>query len=178
MAQPLLAYAEQLYHASQCKQRLFSDVQYAAQTWDRPRRVIIKAEHGPKGSNPRYVVTNLPGKAHVRYRQRYCVRGDMETRIKEQQLDLFADRSSCHGWWPNQFRLLLSSCAYVLVPALQRLGLRGTALATAYVGTLRLKLLNIGAVVLRNTRRIRLLFANHYPYQDLFLTLVARLCPG
>jgi hypothetical protein len=178
LAQPRLAHAEQLYQTSQCKQRLFSDVQYAAQTWDRPRRVIIKAEHGPKGSNPRYVVTNLLGKSHVLYRERYCARGDMENRIKEQQLDLFADRTSCHAWWPNQFRLLLSSCAYVLVTALQRLGLGGTALATAYVGTLRLKLFKIGAVVLRNTRRIRLLFASHYPYKDLFLTLVARLCPG
>jgi hypothetical protein len=166
LAQPRLAHAEQLYQTSQCKQRLFSDVQYAAQTWDRPRRVIIKAEHGPKGSNPRYVVTNLLGKSHVLYRERYCARGDMENRIKEQQLDLFADRTSCHAWWPNQFRLLLSSCAYVLVTALQRLGLGGTALATAYVGTLRLKLFKIGAVVLRNTRRIRLLFASHYPYNS------------
>src|SRR5512135_3692149 len=102
----------------------------------------------------------------------------MENRIKEQHLDFFADRTSCHAWWPNQFRLLLSSCAYVLVTALQRLGLGGTALATAYVGTLRLKLFKIGAIVRRNTRRIRLLFASHYPYQDLFLTRIARLCPG
>ena len=177
LAQPLLAHAEQLYQSSRCKQRLFSAVQYAAQTWDHPRRVLVKAEHGPNGSNPRYVVTNLPGKPHVLYRECYCARGDMENRIKEQQLDLFADRTSCHAWWPNQFRLLLSSCAYVLVTALQRLGLGGTALATAYVDTLRLKLFKIGAVVLRNTRRIRLLFASHYPYQDLFLTLIARLCP-
>lgn len=178
LAQPLRAHAEHLYQVSHCKQRLFSEVAYAAATWDRPRRVIIKAEHGPKGSNPRYVVTNLPGKPHVLYRERYCGRGDMENRIKEQQLDLFAGRTSCHAWWPNQFRLLLSSCAYVLVTALQRLGLGGTAWATAYVGTLRLKLFKIGAVVLRNTRRIRLLFASHSPYQDLFLTLVARLSPG
>ena len=139
--------------------------------------MIVKAEHGPNGSNPRYVVTNLPGKPHILYRERYCARGDLENRIKEQQLDLVADRTSCHAWWPTQFRLLLSSCAYVLITAPQRLGLGGTALATAYVGTLRLKLFKIGAVVLRNTRRIRLLFTSHYPYKDLFLALVAQLCP-
>jgi len=93
--------------------------------------VIIKAEHGPKGSHPRYVVTNLPGKSQVLYQERYCARGDMDNRIKEQQLDVFADRTSCHAWWPNQFRLLLSRCTYVLVTALQRLGLGGPALATA-----------------------------------------------
>lgn len=177
LAQPLLAHAERLYQASGCKQRLFSAITYAAATWDCPRRVIVKAEHGPKGSNPRYVVTSLADKPHDLYRRRYCARGAMENRIKEQQLDLFADRTSCHAWWPNQFRLLLSSCAYVLVKALQRLGLAGTALATVYVGTLRLKLFKIGAVVLRNTRRIRLLFASHYPYKALLLTLAARLCP-
>ena len=76
-------------------------------------------------------MTTLPGKSHVLYRERYCARGEMENRIKEQQLELFADRTSCHAWWPNQFRLRLSSGAYGLVTALQRLGLRGTALATA-----------------------------------------------
>lgn len=178
LAPPLLAYAERLYHASRCKQRIFSELTYGAATWDRPRRVLVKAEHGPKGSNPRYVVTHLPGPPQRLYREQYCARGDMENRIKEQQLDLFADRTSCHAWWPNQFRLLLASGAYVLVSALRRLGLAGTALATAYVGTLRLKLFKVGAVVLRNTRRIRLLFPNHYPYKDWFLTAVARLCPG
>ena len=81
----------------------------------------------------------------------------MENRIKEQQLDLFADRTSCHRWWPNQFRLLLSSLAYMLLEAIRRLALKGTELANAYVGTLRLKLLKVGAVILRNTRRIRFL---------------------
>ena len=77
----------------------------------------------------------------------------MENRIKEQQLGLFADRTSCHGWWANQFRLLLSSCAYVLLERLRALALAGTELARAQVGTIRLKLLKIGAVVLRNTRK-------------------------
>jgi hypothetical protein len=176
LAQPLLAHAERLYETTRQRQRLFSEVQYGARSWDRPRRVIIKAEHGPLGSNPRYVVTNLSGKSHLLYRDGYCARGNMENRIKQQQGDLFADRTSCHAWWANQFRLLLSSCAYVLINALQRLGLQGTVLANAYAGTLRLKLFKIGAVILRNTRRIRLLLPTHYPYKSLFLTLAARLC--
>jgi len=177
LAQPRLAHAAHRSQLSHGKPRFFSEVSYAAATWDRSRRVLIQAEYGPKGSNRRYGVTNLPGKPQVLYRARYCARGDMETRIKEPQLALFADRTSCHAWWPNQFRLRLSSGAYRLVTALPRLGLGGTAWATADVGTRRLKLLKIGAVVLRNTRPIRLLLASHYPYQDLFLAIIARLCP-
>ena len=107
------------------------------------------------------------------YDQLYCARGEAENRIKEQQLDLFADRTSCHAWWPNQFRLLLSSLTYTLLEALRRLGLDGTELANAYVGTIRLKLLKIGAVITRNTRRIRFLLSSAYPYQDLFALVTA-----
>jgi hypothetical protein len=99
----------------------------------------------------------------------------MENRIKEQQLGLFADRTSCHHWWANQFRLLLSSCAYVLLEAIRRLGLHGTELARAQVQTIRLKLLKIGTVILRNTRRIRLLFSSAYPHQNLFRHVCQRL---
>lgn len=108
------------------------------------RRVIAKIEHTDKGSDPRYVVTNFDGEAQALYEKLYCARGDMENRIKEQQLDLFADRTSCQRWWPNQFRLLFSSLAYTLLEAIRRLALKGTELANAYVGTLRLKLLKIG----------------------------------
>ena len=100
-----------------------------------------KAEHTAEGANPRFVVTNLVGRTQTLYDQIYCARGEMENRIKEQQLGLFSDRTSCHYWWPNQFRLLLSSCAYVLLEALRRLGLKSTELARAQVGTIRLKLL-------------------------------------
>lgn len=178
LAQPLLAAAEQLDQSSRCQQRLVSEGPSAAQTWDHARRGLGNAEHGPTGSNPRYGVTNLAGNPHVLYRERYWARGDLENRMKAQPLDRFADRTSCHAWWPPQVRLLLSRGADVRVTALQRLGLGGTALATAYGGTLRLKVFNIGAVIRRNPRRIRLLFASPYPYQALFLTLVARLCPG
>jgi len=156
----------------------FADVRYAARSWDHPRRVIAKIEHTAMGSNPRYVVTNLDGDGRALYEQLYCARGDMENRIKEQQLDLFADRTSCPRWWPNQFRLLLSSLAYTLLEAIRRLALKGTELAHAYVGTRRLKLLKIGAVILRNTRRIRFLLSSTCPYQRLFFHVAAKLAPG
>jgi hypothetical protein len=121
---------------------------------------------------------NLSGDGQQLYDKLYCARGEMENRIKEQPLDLFADRTSCHRWWPNQFRLLLSSLAYMLLEAIRRLALKGTELANAYVGTLRLKLLKVGAVILRNTRRIRFLLSSAYPHQRLFLQVAARLAPG
>jgi len=170
--------ARDCYAGLGTKVRWFSDLRYAAGTWKRSRRVIAKIEHTDKGSNPRYVVTNLSGDGKRLYDKLYCARGEMENRIKEQQLDLFADRTSCHRWWPNQFRLLLSSLAYVLLEAIRRLALQGTELANAYVGTLRLKLLKIGAVILRNTRRIRFLLSSACPYQQLFLHVAAKLVPG
>jgi hypothetical protein len=169
--------AKECYAELGTKVRWFSDIQYAAGSWNRRRRVIAKIEHTGKGSNPRYVVTNLSGDAKMLYEKLYCARGEMENRIKEQQLDLFADRTSCHRWWPNQFRLLLSSLGYMLLEAIRRLALKGTELANAYVGTLRLKLLKIGAVILRNTRRVRFLLSSAYPHQRLFLQVAARLAP-
>jgi len=160
------------------KQRLFGEFAYAAGSWHGKRRIIAKAEYTAKGANPRYVATNLSGKPQALYDKLYCARGEMENRIKEQQLDLFADRTSCHAWWPNQFRLLLSSLAYILLESIRRLALKGTELAHAYVGTLRLKLLKIGAVILRNTRRIRFLLSSACPYQNLFFLAAARLTPG
>jgi hypothetical protein len=160
------------------KQRLFDEIQYAAGTWDRTRRVIVKAEHTVKGSNPRYVVTNLQGKPKNLYDNLYCARGDMENRIKEQQLDLFSGRTSCHAWWANQFRLLLSSLAYTLIEAIRRLALKGTELSKAQSCTIRLKLLKIGAVIVRNTRRIKFMLSSAYPYQKLFATVAARLDSG
>ena len=137
------------------KVRWFTDFQYAARSWDGARRVIAKIEHSQHGVNPRYVVTNLEGDAKQLYDKLYCARGDMENRIKENQLDMFGDRTSCQHWWPNQFRLLLASLAYTLIEAIRRIALKGTELANAYVGTIRLKLFKIGAVILKNTRRIR-----------------------
>lgn len=157
------------------KIRQFIDIGYEAGTWKHKRRVIVKAEYNSLGANTRFVTTNLPGKARDLYDNIYCARGDMENRIKEQQLDLFADRTSCHQWWPNQFRILLSSLAYVLLEGMRRLALKGTELARAQCGTIRLKLLKIGAVVTRNTRRIRLMLNSACPWQKLFLLVAQRL---
>jgi hypothetical protein len=171
----LMTEAQDGFAATGEKQRLFSWLSYAAGTWDKERQVIGKAEFTDKGSNPRFVVTNLEGDAQQLYDAVYCARGEMENRIKEQQLGLFADRTSCHHWWANQFRLLLSASAYVLLESIRRVGLAGTELAKAQVATIRLKLLKLGTVIVRNTRRIRLLFSSTYPYQSLFATVLNRL---
>ena len=178
LAGELMGRAEEAHRAAGAKARIFGWLEYAAESWDRPRRVIATAEHGAQGANPRFVVSNLPGDAGEIYDAIYCARGEMENRIKEQQLGLFADRTSCHAWWANQFRLLLSSAAYVLLEAIRRLGLRGTELARAQVGTIRLKLLKLGTVILRNTRRIRLLFSSAYPNRELFGLVASRLQTG
>ena len=157
------------------KVRRFIDIGYAASTWKRKRRVIVKSEYNTLGPNTRFVVTNVPGKAQPLYDELYCGRGDMENRIKEQKLELFADRTSCHDWWPNQFRILISSLAYVLLEGMRRLALRGTELAHARCSTIRLKLLKVGAVVTKNTRRLRLMLNSAYPWQNLFHLVAQRL---
>jgi hypothetical protein len=163
------------YRGTGIKQRLFEDVNYAANTWDRSRRVIAKAEHTDKGENPRFVVTSLPGEAQGLYDDLYCQRGEAENRIKEQQLCLFADRTSCHAFLANQFRVMLSAAAYVLLETLRRVGLAGTELAQAQVDTIRLKVLKIGARVVRSVRRIVLHLASSYPLGDLLARVLRRL---
>jgi hypothetical protein len=171
----LMKKAEEQFKATGKKQRLFEWMKYGADTWHRERRIIAKAEYTEKGSNPRFVVTSLEGDAQEIYDKVYCARGEMENRIKEQQLGLFSDRTSAHRWWANQFRVLLSAVAYVLMETMRRVALKGTELARAQVGTIRLKLLKIGTVIIRNTRRIRLLFASGYPYQELFRQVAGAL---
>lgn len=171
----LIARAERQFLKTGEPQRLFGSFSYAAGTWDRPRRVIVKAEHNDQGANPRFIVVNVPGDAQELYEDVYCQRGEMENRIKEQQLDLFADRTSCHGFLANQFRLLLSSAAYVLVQALRRTVLVGTELAQAQVGTIRLKLFKIAARVVVTARRVVFHLASSYPYRELFCVVYERL---
>jgi hypothetical protein len=137
-------------------------------SWSRERRVVAKAEHLPKGANPRFVVTSLPASAidaRALYEDVYCARGEVENRIKEQQLDLFADRTSAATMRANQLRLWFASFAYVLLDALRRIALRHTQFATATCGTIRLKLLKIGAQVRKSVRRIKVAMASACPYQ-------------
>ena len=156
---------------------MFEETLYAAKTWDKERRVIIKAEHLEKGSNPRFVVTSLPDAPEQLY-TRYCARGEMENRIKEQQLCLFADRTSCSKWLPNQFRVLLSALAYTLINAIRDKALVGTELARARCDTIRLKILKIGAAIIKNTRRITLMLSGACPYKELFRLAASRLHAG
>jgi hypothetical protein len=171
--------AENEYNKTKEKQRIFSEFKYAAKSWKDERRIIVKAEHTDKGANPRYIVTNEKSLiAQELYEKNYCGRGDMENRIKEMKHDLYSDRTSCHKWWPNQLRLIFSSMAYILIESTRRIALKNTELATAQCGTIRLKLYKIGAVILRNTRRIRFLLSSNYPKQELFLETAKKLCTG
>ena len=159
--------------------RVFEEFTYRTRkTWSRSRRVIGKAEHLRKGANPRFVVTSLSREevdARFLYERLYCARGDMENRIKEQQQDLFADRTSTATLRANQNRLYFSSFAYVLLCALRRLGLAGTEMARAQCGTIRLKLLKIGARLRFSVRRIWLSFSETYPYAGLFQQVLDNL---
>jgi hypothetical protein len=168
-------HAERQFRKTGQPQRVFGSFSYAASSWDRSRRIIAKAEHTAKGANPRFIVVNLPGDPQELYEDVYCQRGDMENRIKEQQLDLFADRTSCHRFLANQFRLFLSSAAYVLVQALRRTALRDTDLAQAQVGTIRLKLFKVAARVVVSARRIVFHLATSYPFQDLYRVVFERV---
>jgi len=176
-AAPCAALAHSRFVFTRTGQRDFYEMCYAAKTWDRPRRVIIKAEHQDKGANTRFVVTNLDHTPQEIYDDWYAPRGEMENRIKEQQLGLFADRTSCHKFIANQFRVLLASAAYVLIEHLRREGLRGTELARAQVSTIRLKLFKVAARVRVSVRRIVLHLSSSYPYQPLLHRLTARLVP-
>lgn len=166
------------FEKTQLPQRHFGEFTYRAGSWSCSRHVIVKAEHNALGPNPRFVVTTLGNPPQELYERGYCARGEMENRIKECQLGLFADRTSCHLWWPNQFRLLLASLAYVLMERLRAIGLAGTDLARAQVGTIRVRLLKLGAVIVRNTRRIRFFLASSFPHQDIFRIAAMRFMSG
>jgi len=165
----------QAYEVSGRAVRLYKDFQYRTKkSWSRERRVVGKAEHLSKGSNPRFVVTSIPAEqldARTAYEKEYCARGDMENRIKEQQLGLFADRTSTHWLRSNQLRLWFSATAYVLMNALRSLGLKGTALAKAQCWTIREKLFKIGACVKISVRRIYLSLSSSYPYKETFTAI-------
>jgi len=171
--------AETEFHETQKPARVFKDFRYQTLTsWSRERRVIGKAEHMEKGANPRFLVTSLSAErmdARTLYEQFYCARGDMENRIKEQQLDMFADRTSAGTMRANQLRLYLSSAAYILMHALRRLGLKDTDLAHAQCQTIRLKLLKMGAQIRVTVRNIWVSLAEGYPYVKVFAAVFRNL---
>ena len=174
-----LTAAEEESKASGQPARRFKEFSWSTRdSWSRQRRVIAKAEWTVGAANPRFVVTSLGGEdtaPQPLYEEIYCARGDMENRIKECQLDLFADRTSAATMRANQLRLWLASMAYVLLCALRRLALQHTQFAKATCGTIRLKLLKIGALVRTSVRRIKFAMASGCPYQRDFARAHAQL---
>jgi hypothetical protein len=177
-----LADAHVRYLSTAVAARLFAELRYRTRdSWSCERRVVAKAEWLPKGANPRFVVTSLTEQereAQALYEEDYCGRGDMENRIKEQQLWLFADRTSTELLRSNQLRLYFSAVAYLLLSALRRLGLAGTGLAGAQCGTMRLRLLKIGALVRVSVRRVWVSLASSYPWRELFTRVYETLRGG
>ena len=157
--------------------RLFHQFRYRTKkSWSRKRRVVAKAECLDKGINPRFVVTSLTDiEPQSLYEDFYCARGEMENRIKEQQLDLFADRTSTAKMRSNQIRLYLSSMAYCLIQALRELGLAGTKMAKAQCSTIRVRLLKIGAQVRVTVRKVWIKMATGHPARDLFAQVYDQL---
>jgi hypothetical protein len=160
-------------------ERCYRDFTYKTRkSWSRTRRVVGKAEQLPGKSNPRFVVTSLPKSrlgARRLYEELYCARGDMENRIKEQQLGMFADRTSCATMRANQLRLYFSTMAYTLVNELRRCGLVGTQMERAQVGTIRCRLLKIGAIVRVSIRRVYVSLSSVYPLKELFIEVLASI---
>ena len=175
-----LAGAEAKAKESGKPERLFKELRYQThKSWSRERRVVAKAEYLLKGPNPRFIVTSLSREAFEAkelYEKIYCARGEMENRIKECQLDLFADRTSAASLRANQLRLWLASLAYVLMTALRRMALQGTELAQATAGTIRLKLLKLGALVTVSVRRVKIAIASACPLKAVFASAHRRLC--
>ena len=161
------------------KARVFKDFRYKTRdSWSCERRVVGKAEYITDKENPRFVVTTLPATqwpAQALYEDLYCARGEMENRIKEQQLGLFADRTSTHTLRANQLRLWLSSIAYVILHDLRRLALVGTELARAQVSTIRCRLLKIGAVITVSVRRVYVSLSSVFPLQEVFTRILENI---
>jgi hypothetical protein len=174
-----LAEAAELSRRTGKPARRFKDFSWSTlDSWSRQRRVVAKAEWTGGEANPRFVVTSLgraEAAARYLYEKVYCARGEMENRIKECQLDLYADRTSANTMRANQLRLWFASMAYVLLCALRRIALKHTQFAEATCGTIRLKLLKIGALVRVSVRRIKFAMASACPYQNEFALAHLRL---
>ena len=161
------------FEQAQQAARVFKDFEYSThKSWHRARRVVGKAEHLKKGANPRFVVTSLSSEAFdakTLYEQEYCARGEMENRIKEQQLMMFADRTSCETFRANQVRLYMSTVAYIVMRAMREFGLQGTEMAQAQCSTIRVKLLKLGAVIRVTVRRVVLSLSEAFAFRDVFM---------
>lgn len=177
-ARPAKGEARKLARRSQQTEHVYSQAGYAAQSWPAKRRVIIKAEwvyspgKEPK-ENPRFVVTNMEQSPQWIYEEVYCQRGDIENRIKELH-ELEIDRTSCSGFWANQFRVLLTAAAYVLMQEI-RLNAVHTDCARAQVGTLRLRLLKLGARVVASVRRVVVHLPESFPFRSAFCNVALAL---
>ena len=171
--------ARRLHEARGEPVRLFRELRYRThKSWSWERRVVAKVEHPSRGENPRFIVTSIPveqWEGQSLYEQGYCARGEMENRIKEQQLNLFADRTSSHQMRANQLRLYFASFAYVLMHTLRRVGLSGTELARAQCGTIREKVLKVGAQIRITVGKVWVSMSQSYPRRELFAVALARL---
>ena len=173
MISPLMAEAKAVFSQSHLPVRLYESFSYQAQSWDSPQRVVVKAEISAKGGNSRFVVTNLtePDEATV-YKYLYCGRGQTENYIKAHKLSLKSDRTSCHRFTANQFRLFLHSAAYILLHSFRENILKGTQFALAQFDTIRLQLLKIGARIRELKTKIALHLPSSYPCK----TILASAC--
>jgi hypothetical protein len=180
--EPAIEEARQRCLESGESERIFEELRYQTlESWSCERRVVGKAEVTPRGPNPRFVVTSLPldeVSGQWLYEDLYCARGEMENRIKEQQLDLFATRTSGRLMRVNQLRLWLSGVAYSLIEALRRIGLKGTELAQAYCGTIRLRLLKIGARIRVSVRKVWVSLASSHPAESIFAQAYEQIRDG
>jgi len=186
LLKPQINRVKRNFEETKIKQREFARFMYAAETWTTERYVIGKAEHNENGSNQRFVVTTLnweaPGAlsddSQELYDSIYCARGDMENRIKDSKLDVASGRTSCHDWWPNQLRVLLSALAYILIDYIRRCCLTETELASAQMGTIRLKLFKIGAVITKTAKRTHFQLSRYFPLQIVFIRAFEILFSG
>ena len=179
-ASSIMAKAKELYGLSEKPVKIFSEFTYKAGSWSAPRRVIVKAEYNPKGANTRFIVTNLQHSARrFIYQEIYCGRGKAELYIKEHKNHLFSDRTSCHSFAANQFRLFLHSAAYMLLHAFRSRHLKGTEFAHAQFDTIRLKLLKVGGRVRELITKVKIHLPSSYPLKEEFFKIWSSCCePG
>ena len=173
---PLMEQAATQAEQSEDPERLYTTFDYQAQSWRQPRRIIYKAEITQAKANPRFVVTNIQDRSpKFLYEKVYCARGRSEGFIKNHKTYLQSDRTSCHRFSANQFRLFLHSAAYVLLHTIQQIGMRGTQWMAANFDTIQLRVLKIGARVREQATRVRFHFPTSYPLKNLMRTVVFNL---